>query len=266
MELYRAGRLSKTTRPSPSLLSPLLQHLWWLMLGLNLPLSCSNASCSPWSPPTQDTACCRPWRPCCCSRSCAHRPPVCASACSTGAAPTCCVMTRWSWMRKRRPTPLPPPCPPPSPPPRSTAGALSCRRRSIWPPCPPSLPPAETDGPQVPQTTASWAVRSSGGRCSVTAAVKETAGADSPCLWMSPPTSWTYSLTWLKPNTCAQKRPRTRVSWRRLDGGSEETVQPVIKYFHVNNMVHFSLLCMRFSVTFLFDPFLIVRNVRQWWS
>lgn len=158
----------------------------------------------------EDTACCRPWRPCCCSRSCARRPPACASA---STAPTSCATTRWQWgsVEWRTSWATPP----------WTAWGLSCSPRSISPPPPLPPSPAEKKGLQVPQTTASRAERSSGARFSVTVATKGIGGAGWPCPWTSRPTLWTSSLMWPRPKTCEPKRLRTRVSWRRSDGESE---------------------------------------------
>lgn len=165
----------------------------------------------------EDTACCRPWRPCCCSRSCARRPPACASA-STTPAPTCCATTRWpsgsgAWRTSRVTQPW-------------TAGGPCCSPRSISPHPPPLLllSPAGKKGLQVPQTTASWAVRSSEGWWPATAA-KGTGGAGWPCPWTSRPTSWTSSLMSLRPKRCEPRRRRTRSCWLRLEGESEHVEQ-----------------------------------------
>lgn len=189
---------------------------------LKAEMACSKlSSSSPSSPVSdpEDTACCRPWRPCCCSRSCAHRPPACASA-SLSPAPISCATTRWlSASGATRTSRVTPPW---------TAGGPSCRPRSISPPHPPPPPPltspAGKKGLQLPQTTASWAGRSSEGRCSATAA-KGIGGAGWPCPWTSRPTSWTSSLMWPRPKTCAPRRPRTRGCWHRSDAGSEHVGQ-----------------------------------------
>lgn len=165
----------------------------------------------------EDTACCPAWRPCCCSRSCAHRPTACASA-SPSPAPISCATTRCQSGSGATRTSL-------STPPWM-AGHPSCSPPNIShpPPRPPPLPsPAGKKGLQVPQTTASWAERSSEGRCSATAA-KETGGAGWPCPWTSRPTSWTSSLTWPRPKTCGPRQPRMRGCWLTSDGGSELVV------------------------------------------
>lgn len=167
--------------------------------------------CSPLLVP-EGAVCCHPWRPCCCSRSCAHRPPACASVCSR-PAPISSVTIRWSSgsgaTSTNRVTPW------------RTAGGPSRSPRTISPP--PLLPPSPVGkkGLQVPLTTASSAGRGSEGSCSTTAP-KGTGGAGWLCPWTSRPTSWTSSSMWPKPKTCAPRRPRTRGSWRRSDGGSEE--------------------------------------------
>lgn len=170
----------------------------------------------------EDSACWRPWRPCCCWRSYARRPAACAYA-SPSPAPTCCATSSWRWVsRATTATPVTAPW---------KAGRLSCSQRSISPLSPPLHPPprppplrspAGKKGLQVRQITASWAGPSWGARCSATAAAaRATAGAGWPCPWTSRPTSWMCCSTWPKPNTCAPKRPRTRVCWLTLGAGSE---------------------------------------------
>lgn len=166
---------------------------------------------------TEDTACCRPWRPCCCSRSCAHRPPACVCTSPTTASLSSATTTWQSESAETTTCPVTPP---------RTTGRPSCNPRTS--PLPPPSP-AGRKGLLLPQTTASWGGRSSGGRCSATAA-KGTEGAGWPFPWTSPPTSWTSYLTWPRPKTCAQKRPRTRASWRTLAGESDR-----IRQFKINS-------------------------------
>lgn len=167
-----------------------------------------------WMFRAEDTACCRPWRPCCCSRSCAHRPPACVCTSPTTASLSFATTTWQSGFGAMATCPFIP---------RQTTGYPSCNPRSTSPPPPPPIL-AGRKGLSLPQTTAWWDGRSSGGRYSTTAA-KGTGGAGWPCLWMSPPTSWTSCLTWPRQKTCAQRRQKTRACWRTLAGESEYVKQ-----------------------------------------
>lgn len=182
-----------------------------------------------WMSRAEDTACCRPWRPCCCSRSCAHRPPACACASPPTASLSFATTTWQSGYGAMATCPFIP---------RQATGRPSCSPRSTSPPTPPIR--AGRKGLMLPQTTVSWHGRSSGGRYSTTAA-KGSGGAGWPCPWMSPPTSWTSCLTWPRQKTCAQRRLKTRASWRTLVGESDH-----VRHSYLTAMTGVGLLVHHF--------------------